>query len=235
MAFFHTTPLGRIINRLTKDTVDVDKNLADFAAFFLRSLLQLVSTIVLIGVVVPFALPALLPILLLFYFLYQYFQARRPRPFLPLSFSSLFPLVRACPGPRAPWRRPRRPRRRAAAARLPRRTPACLPLCVRAGAGFALRASQDCGRAVPVTCFGASPRSHSRPPAQQGRQSCEASKAKPAPRRMQSIAVRARVRSRGAWSHALRKPGRVVNPGRARPVPSAPELARARPSALIKP
>ena len=89
MAFFHTTPLGRIINRLTKDTVDVDKNLADFAAFFLRSLLQLVSTIVLIGVVVPFALPALLPILLLFYFLYQYFQARRlagpPRPAAPTA------------------------------------------------------------------------------------------------------------------------------------------------------
>jgi len=74
MSFFHTTPLGRIINRLTKDTVDADKNLADFAAFFLRSLLQLVSTIALIGIVTPFALPALLPILLLFYFLYQYFQ-----------------------------------------------------------------------------------------------------------------------------------------------------------------
>ena len=76
MAFFHTTPAGRIINRLTKDTVDVDKNLADFAAFFLRSLLQLVSTVALIGIVTPFALPALLPILLLFYFLYSYFQAR---------------------------------------------------------------------------------------------------------------------------------------------------------------
>lgn len=74
MAFFHTTPLGRIINRLTKDTVDVDKNLADFAAFFLRSLLQLASTVGLIGIVTPFALPALVPILLLFYFLYQYFQ-----------------------------------------------------------------------------------------------------------------------------------------------------------------
>ena len=76
MAFFHTTPLGRIINRLTKDTVDVDKNLADFAAFFLRSLLQLLSTVALIGFETPFALPALVPILLFFYFLYAYFQAR---------------------------------------------------------------------------------------------------------------------------------------------------------------
>ena len=78
MAFFHTTPLGRIINRLTKDTVDVDKNLADFAAFFLRSLLQLLSTVALIGFETPFALPALVPILLFFYFLYAYFQARCP-------------------------------------------------------------------------------------------------------------------------------------------------------------
>ena len=74
LSFFHVTPTGRIINRLTKDTSDVDKNLADFAAFFLRSCLQLTSTIILVGVTTPFALPALVPILLLFYFLYQYFQ-----------------------------------------------------------------------------------------------------------------------------------------------------------------
>ena len=78
MSYFHTTPQGRIINRLTKDTADVDKNLADFSAFYIRSFLQLLSTVVVIGATVPFALPAIVPILLLFYFLYQYFQARRP-------------------------------------------------------------------------------------------------------------------------------------------------------------
>ena len=51
---------------------------ADFSAFYLRSVLQLASTIVLIGVTTPFALPALVPILLLFYFLYQYFQVQCP-------------------------------------------------------------------------------------------------------------------------------------------------------------
>ena len=94
MSFFHTTPLGRIINRLTKDTVDADKNLADFAAFFLRSMLQLISTIVLIGIVVPLALPALLPIMLFFYLLYAYFQARASlhplqKPVITLSVASL--------------------------------------------------------------------------------------------------------------------------------------------------
>ena len=94
MAFFHTTPLGRIINRLTKDTSDVDKNLADFGSFFLRSLMQLVSTLVLIAVIVPFALCALVPIILCFYFLYAYFQvsmALGPQVphFPPCRFASL--------------------------------------------------------------------------------------------------------------------------------------------------
>lgn len=80
MSFFHTTPMGRIINRLTKDTSDVDKNLADFASFFLRSGLQLLTTVVLIGIYVPFALVALIPILLCFYLLYAYFQVSINKP-----------------------------------------------------------------------------------------------------------------------------------------------------------
>ena len=37
MSFYHTTPVGRIINRVTKDTADIDKNLVDFISFFVRS------------------------------------------------------------------------------------------------------------------------------------------------------------------------------------------------------
>ena len=97
LSFFHVTPTGRIINRLTKDTSDVDKNLADFAAFFLRSCLQLTSTIILVGVTTPFALPFLVPILLLFYFLYQYFQVRDAvRPVLVLVFSYFMCLCWHC-------------------------------------------------------------------------------------------------------------------------------------------
>ncbi|PNW84295.1 hypothetical protein CHLRE_04g228650v5 [Chlamydomonas reinhardtii] len=75
MSFFHATPLGRIVNRLTKDTSDIDRNLAPMSAMAARSALQLVSTLALVGAVAPFALPALVVILAAFYWLYQYFQA----------------------------------------------------------------------------------------------------------------------------------------------------------------
>ena len=54
---------------------DVDRFLMGFTSMFLRSVLQLGSTVVLIGAVTPFALPPLVPIMLLFYFLYLYLCA----------------------------------------------------------------------------------------------------------------------------------------------------------------
>ncbi|CAD7704333.1 unnamed protein product, partial [Ostreobium quekettii] len=75
MAFFHTTPVGRIINRLTRDTSDIDNSVADFMSMFLRGFLQLIATVILIGCTVPLTLPFLVLIMLLFYWLYLYFQS----------------------------------------------------------------------------------------------------------------------------------------------------------------
>jgi ATP-binding cassette, subfamily C (CFTR/MRP), member 1 len=75
MSFFHTNPSGRVTNRLTKDTSDIDRNLAFYATMWFQAVLQLISTAVVVGAVTPFVLPILVPLLLLFGMLYLYFQA----------------------------------------------------------------------------------------------------------------------------------------------------------------
>ncbi|GMP73764.1 hypothetical protein CsSME_00031414 [Camellia sinensis var. sinensis] len=75
MVFFHTNPLGRIINRFSKDLGDIDRNVAMFVNLFLRQVSQLLSTFVLIGIVSTMSLWAILPLLLLFYAAYLYYQS----------------------------------------------------------------------------------------------------------------------------------------------------------------
>lgn len=75
MSFFHANPVGRIINRFSKDTGDIDRNVAVFANMFLTSWFSLISTFFLIGYVNTISLWAVLPLLLSFYSAYLYFQA----------------------------------------------------------------------------------------------------------------------------------------------------------------
>jgi ATP-binding cassette, subfamily C (CFTR/MRP), member 1 len=74
MVFFHTNPLGRIINRFAKDLGDIDRNVAVFANMFLAQVSQLLSTFVLIGIVSTMSLWAIMPLLMLFYAAYLYYQ-----------------------------------------------------------------------------------------------------------------------------------------------------------------
>lgn len=74
MVFFHTNPLGRIINRFSKDLGDIDRNLAVFVNMFMAQISQLLSTFVLIGVVSTMSLWAIMPLLILFYAAYLYYQ-----------------------------------------------------------------------------------------------------------------------------------------------------------------
>lgn len=76
MVFFHTNPLGRIINRFAKDLGDIDRNVAPFVNMFLGQVSQLFSTFILIGIVSTMSLWAIMPLLLLFYAAYLYYQVK---------------------------------------------------------------------------------------------------------------------------------------------------------------
>ncbi|XP_073525888.1 uncharacterized protein [Phyllobates terribilis] len=75
MVFFHTNPLGRIINRFSKDLGDIDRNVAVYANMFLSQVSQLLSTFVLIGIVSTMSLWAIMPLIVLFYAAYLHYQS----------------------------------------------------------------------------------------------------------------------------------------------------------------
>lgn len=74
MVFFHTNPIGRMINRFAKDLGDVDREVATYGNMFLSQVFQLLSTFVLIGIVSTISLWAIMPLLILFYAAYLYYQ-----------------------------------------------------------------------------------------------------------------------------------------------------------------
>ena len=83
MAFFHTNPTGRIINRFAKDVSDIDNNIANIMNTFLKQIWQLLSTFMLIAIVSTISLWAIMPLMILFYVAYLYYQVS-------LTFSAIF-------------------------------------------------------------------------------------------------------------------------------------------------
>ncbi|KAK9706981.1 hypothetical protein RND81_07G164900 [Saponaria officinalis] len=75
MLFFQTNPLGRTINRFSKDLGDIDWDVGKFADMFLGQLSQLLSTFVLIGIVSTISLWAIMPLMILFHATYLYYQS----------------------------------------------------------------------------------------------------------------------------------------------------------------
>lgn len=73
MAFFDTTPLGRILNRFSKDVDTVDTVLSDTVQMWIILFLNMVSSIVVISTSTPIFMAALLPLAILYYVIQSFY------------------------------------------------------------------------------------------------------------------------------------------------------------------
>lgn len=75
MGWFDTTPLGRVVNRFSKDVYSLDEPLPRDLVNLFPIALQVLATIVVIAVSTPFFLVTLIPVGIIFYFIQMYYMA----------------------------------------------------------------------------------------------------------------------------------------------------------------
>eukprot|EP00047_Mylnosiga_fluctuans_P021846 m.109714 g.109714 ORF g.109714 m.109714 type:complete len:1474 (+) comp9049_c0_seq5:48-4469(+) len=75
MAFFDTTPLGRIVNRFSKDVYAIDETIPRSLRSYITTALQVLSIIVVISYSTPLFMVAILPMGLLYYWIQRYYIA----------------------------------------------------------------------------------------------------------------------------------------------------------------
>ena len=66
MSFFDTTPLGRILNRFSKDVYTIDETIPRSLRGFIMTLFAVVSTIIVIIIATPIFLVVILPLGILY-------------------------------------------------------------------------------------------------------------------------------------------------------------------------
>ncbi|GFR84872.1 multidrug resistance-associated protein 1 [Elysia marginata] len=75
MSFFDTTPIGRIVNRFSKDIDTVDVVIPLISGMFLMCLFQTLSTILVISLSTPMFLAVIFPLLFFYYFVQKFYVA----------------------------------------------------------------------------------------------------------------------------------------------------------------
>ena len=73
MQFFESTPVGRIINRFSKDIEAVETSIPDSYKSLIRCLFQVCSTVLVVSVSTPLFLIPLVPITILYVFCQRYY------------------------------------------------------------------------------------------------------------------------------------------------------------------
>lgn len=74
VAFFDTTPIGRILNRFAKDTDDMDYLLPQSVTEFGNCLMQLLSTLIFISIIQPYFLAGMIPLMGIYFFIQRYYR-----------------------------------------------------------------------------------------------------------------------------------------------------------------
>ena len=60
--------------QISKDTGDIDRSLATTSTIFVRAFIQIIGTLVIIGMSTPYTLDGFAPVMCIFYWTYRVFQ-----------------------------------------------------------------------------------------------------------------------------------------------------------------
>ena len=83
MTFFDTTPIGRILNRFSRDVETIDNILPNLLRSWMSTFFSVISTIVVIAYSTPVFLAVIVPLFILYHFV----QVRPAPGFLSLSLN----------------------------------------------------------------------------------------------------------------------------------------------------
>lgn len=75
MELFDTTPIGRILNRFSKDINILDNVLPELLMVFISQLIAVIGTLVVISISSPWFLIVIIPILIVYYFVQRFYVA----------------------------------------------------------------------------------------------------------------------------------------------------------------
>jgi len=75
VSFFDTTPLGRIINRFSRDTDVIDAYLPNMMRTWFSMAFALIGTIIVISYSTPIFIGVILPLMVVYYFIQRFYIA----------------------------------------------------------------------------------------------------------------------------------------------------------------